>query len=41
MISLKRLMSKCKTLFRNRQVEEELECEITSHLAESTPEFTG
>jgi hypothetical protein len=39
MISLKRLMSKCKTLFRNRQVEEELECEITSHLAESTPEF--
>jgi predicted permease len=33
MISLKRLVSKCKTLFRNRQMEEELEREITSHLA--------
>jgi predicted permease len=33
MIFLKRLVSKCKTLFRNRQMEEELEREITSHLA--------
>ena len=32
MISFKRLMSKCKTLFRNRRMEEELEREITSHL---------
>jgi predicted permease len=33
MISLRRLLSKCKTLFCNRQMEEELEREITSHLA--------
>jgi predicted permease len=33
MISLKRLMSKCKTLFHKRQMEEELQREITSHLA--------
>jgi predicted permease len=33
MISLIRLMSKCKTLFRSRQMEEELEREINSHLA--------
>jgi hypothetical protein len=33
MISLIRLLSKCKTIFRNRQMEEELEREIASHLA--------
>jgi predicted permease len=33
MISFQRLISKCKTLFRNRQMEEDLEREITSHLA--------
>ncbi len=33
MISLKRLVSKGKTLFRKREMEEELEREISSHLA--------
>jgi predicted permease len=39
MISLIRLMSKCKTLFRNRRIEEELEREITSHLGMLEEDF--